>query len=176
MRSFVKVAAIGAAAFLAGAATAQTGPMVNPSLIQPGSRAGDAPGMGSIGSQFEGGIVGQGAPRHAGTAAPGPINPGSPGASMQPAQPPAPTGAASPGPMPAPPGVPPGAAPAAAGGTTPRPTLTEAQARTQLSGAGYGDVRELAGDGQGGWRGRAMRDGRLIAVAVDPQGQVTAAQ
>jgi hypothetical protein len=151
------VAALLATALLANTAGAQTGQAVNPSPMPPGSRAGDAPGMGSIGAQSEGGVAGQPAPRNPDAGTPGG------------------TGAMAPS---AQPDVARGTAPAPATGSaataTARPAMTEEQARTQFAGAGYTDVRDLQRNPDGGWRGRAMRDGQQISVMLDPSGQVTA--
>lgn len=47
------------------------------------------------------------------------------------------------------------------------------QAVRRLADAGYGDVRSLKAD-DGRWEGKAMKDGKSVAVMVDPRsGAVT---
>uniref|UniRef100_UPI0022EB606E hypothetical protein n=1 Tax=Falsiroseomonas oryzae TaxID=2766473 RepID=UPI0022EB606E len=76
IRDLSVAASVAAALGLAGAALAQpstpqqpTGQQVNPSPMPPGSRAGDAPGMGSTGA-----AAAQGAPTR--DANPSPMPPG----------------------------------------------------------------------------------------------------
>ena len=52
-------------------------------------------------------------------------------------------------------------------------SFTEAQARERLSKAGYSDVSALAKDDKGVWRGKAMKSGASIDVALDYQGNIT---
>ncbi|MGK7869034.1 hypothetical protein [Falsiroseomonas sp. E2-1-a20] len=76
------------------------------------------------------------------------------------------------------------AAPAESGGarTTPRAgapleganSFTEGQARSRISDAGFGDVQDLRLDDRGVWRGRGMRNGQQVGVAMDYQGNVVA--
>jgi hypothetical protein len=59
---------------------------------------------------------------------------------------------------------------------TPQPganSFTEGQARSRIEAAGFSDVTELQKDDQGIWRGRGMRDGRQVSVALDFTGAVT---
>ena len=53
-------------------------------------------------------------------------------------------------------------------------SFTEGQARSRLDGAGYANVTSLAKDKDGVWRGRAMRAGSPVEVAVDYKGNVVA--
>ncbi len=53
-------------------------------------------------------------------------------------------------------------------------SFTEGQARSRIEGAGYSDITGLTKDDQGVWRGRAMRQGRQVSVALDYQGNITA--
>ncbi|MCO6416349.1 hypothetical protein JYK14_09235 [Siccirubricoccus sp. KC 17139] len=52
-------------------------------------------------------------------------------------------------------------------------SFTEGQARSRIEAAGFSDVSELRKDDQGIWRGRAMRSGQQVGVALDYQGNVT---
>ncbi len=59
---------------------------------------------------------------------------------------------------------------------TPQPganSFTEGQARSRIEAAGFSNVTELQKDDQGIWRGRGMRDGRQVGVALDFTGAVT---
>jgi hypothetical protein len=59
---------------------------------------------------------------------------------------------------------------------TPQPganSFTEGQARSRIEAAGFSNVSELQKDDQGIWRGRGMRDGRQVSVALDFTGAVT---
>ena len=59
---------------------------------------------------------------------------------------------------------------------TPQPganSFTEGQARGRIEAAGYTNVTELQKDDQGIWRGRGMREGRQVNVALDFTGAVT---
>ena len=59
---------------------------------------------------------------------------------------------------------------------TPQPganSFTEGQARSRIEAAGFTNVSELEKDDQGIWRGRGMRDGRQVGVALDFTGNVT---
>lgn len=53
-------------------------------------------------------------------------------------------------------------------------SFTEEQARSRIEAAGFSDVSDLRKDDQGIWRGRAMRDGRQVGVAMDFRGNVSA--
>jgi hypothetical protein len=59
---------------------------------------------------------------------------------------------------------------------TPQPganSFTEGQARGRIEAAGFSNVTDLTKDDQGIWRGRGMRDGRQVNVALDFTGAVT---
>ena len=51
-------------------------------------------------------------------------------------------------------------------------SFTEAQARERLEKHGYTDVSALAKDDKSVWRGKAMKSGKSVDVAVDYQGNV----
>jgi hypothetical protein len=51
-------------------------------------------------------------------------------------------------------------------------SFTEGQAKSRLEKDGYTEISELAKDGDGLWRGKAKKDGRLMEVAVDYQGNI----
>ncbi len=51
-------------------------------------------------------------------------------------------------------------------------SFTEAQAKERVQEAGYSDVSQLAKDDQGVWRGKAMKDGKEVPIALDYQGNV----
>ncbi|MGG5887364.1 hypothetical protein ACLF3G_09520 [Falsiroseomonas sp. HC035] len=78
------------------------------------------------------------------------------------------------------------AAPAESGGARRTPTagaplegansFTEGQARSRISDAGFADVQDLRLDDRGVWRGRGMRNGQQVGVAMDYQGNVVADQ
>lgn len=53
-------------------------------------------------------------------------------------------------------------------------SLSWAEARSRIEARGFADVRGLTRDGMGGWRGKALKEGRLINVSVAPTGEVTA--
>lgn len=53
-------------------------------------------------------------------------------------------------------------------------SFTEAQARSRIEAAGFSDVSALHKDDQGIWRGRAMRNGKQVGVAMDFRGNVSA--
>ncbi len=53
-------------------------------------------------------------------------------------------------------------------------SFTEGQVRSRLEQAGFMNVSDLRKDDQGIWRGRGMRDGRQVGVALDFTGAVTA--
>lgn len=59
---------------------------------------------------------------------------------------------------------------------TPQPganSFTEGQARSRIEAAGFSNVTELQKDDQGIWRGRGMRNGQQVGVALDFTGAVT---
>ena len=51
-------------------------------------------------------------------------------------------------------------------------SFTEGQARDRIVAAGFTGVSSLAKDGDGIWRGNAMKDGKSAKVAVDFKGNV----
>lgn len=53
-------------------------------------------------------------------------------------------------------------------------SFTEGQARSRIEDAGYTDVTGLQLDDRGIWRGRAMRSGQPVDVALDYRGNVIA--
>jgi protein CpxP len=52
-------------------------------------------------------------------------------------------------------------------------SFTEGQAKSRIESNGFSNVTELRKDDQGVWRGKAMKDGRNVAVSLDFQGNVT---
>ncbi|WP_135470140.1 hypothetical protein [Crenalkalicoccus roseus] len=55
-------------------------------------------------------------------------------------------------------------------------SFTEQQARSRIESAGFTNVGPLTLDGQGIWRGPAMRDGQQVTVGLDFRGNVAALQ
>ena len=53
-------------------------------------------------------------------------------------------------------------------------SFTEGQARGRIQDSGFADVSDLRKDDQGIWRGKAMRNGQSIGVAIDYKGTVQA--
>jgi hypothetical protein len=53
-------------------------------------------------------------------------------------------------------------------------SFTEGEAKSRIEARGFSNVIGLMKDDQGIWRGRAQRDGRPVAVALDYQGNVFA--
>jgi hypothetical protein len=51
-------------------------------------------------------------------------------------------------------------------------SFTETQARSRLEEHGYSNVSGLTKDDQSIWRGKATKDGMLVSVAVDYQGNI----
>ena len=51
-------------------------------------------------------------------------------------------------------------------------SFTEGQAKDRIVAAGFTSVSSLAKDGDGVWRGNAMKDGKSVKVAVDFKGNV----
>ena len=51
-------------------------------------------------------------------------------------------------------------------------SFTEGQAKDRAVAAGFTSVSSLAKDGDGIWRGSAMKDGKSVKVAVDFKGNV----
>jgi hypothetical protein len=68
-------------------------------------------------------------------------------------------------------------APSPSAATTPQATVrafTEDQARSQIEAKGYSRVSGLQKDAKGKWRGKAEKDGLLVNVTLDVNGDVTA--
>ena len=53
-------------------------------------------------------------------------------------------------------------------------SFTEGQVRSRLEGAGFTNVTDLAKDGDGIWRGKAMRAGKSVMVGFDYKGNIAA--
>ncbi|WP_375458678.1 hypothetical protein [uncultured Enterovirga sp.] len=53
-------------------------------------------------------------------------------------------------------------------------SFTEGQVKSRLEGAGFSNVTDLAKDGDGIWRGKAMRDGKSVSVGFDYKGNIAA--
>lgn len=53
-------------------------------------------------------------------------------------------------------------------------SFTEGEAKSRIEKKGFTHVGKLAKDDGGVWRGRAMMDGRSVAVSLDYQGNVIA--
>ena len=53
-------------------------------------------------------------------------------------------------------------------------SFTEGQAKSRLEGAGLTNVTDLQKDDQGIWRGKAMHDGKSVAVGFDYKGTIGA--
>jgi len=53
-------------------------------------------------------------------------------------------------------------------------SFTEGEAKSRIEARGFANVTELNKDDQGVWRGKAMRDGMSVDVALDFQGNVFA--
>ena len=51
-------------------------------------------------------------------------------------------------------------------------SFTEGQAKDRVVAAGFTGVSSLAKDGDGVWRGNAMKDGKAVKVAIDFKGNV----
>jgi hypothetical protein len=51
-------------------------------------------------------------------------------------------------------------------------SFTEGQARSRLEAQGFSNVTEMRKDDQGIWRGKAMRNGQSVSVAIDYKGTV----
>lgn len=51
-------------------------------------------------------------------------------------------------------------------------SFTEGEAKSRIEARGFANVSELKKDDQGIWRGKAMRNGSSIDVALDFQGNV----
>jgi hypothetical protein len=53
-------------------------------------------------------------------------------------------------------------------------SFTEGEAKSRIEARGFANVSELKKDDQGVWRGKAMREGKSVDVALDFQGNVFA--
>ena len=51
-------------------------------------------------------------------------------------------------------------------------SFTEGQARARIEEKGFGNVTDLKKDDKGVWRGKAMKGGATVAVALDYQGNI----
>lgn len=51
-------------------------------------------------------------------------------------------------------------------------SFTEGEAKSRIEARGFANISELKKDDQGIWRGKAMRNGRSVDVALDFQGNV----
>ena len=51
-------------------------------------------------------------------------------------------------------------------------SFTEGQARSRIEEKGFGNVTDLKKDDKGIWRGKAMKGGTAVAVALDYQGNI----
>jgi hypothetical protein len=58
------------------------------------------------------------------------------------------------------------------GDLTGGPPLSKAAALKKLEALGYRDVKDLALDAEGIWRGSVNVHGKMLSVAIDPQGDV----
>ena len=56
-------------------------------------------------------------------------------------------------------------------GTSKSSITTEAQARSRLEAEGYSDIQDLKKD-RDGWVGKAMKNGKRVAVDVDKDGDI----
>ena len=55
-------------------------------------------------------------------------------------------------------------------------SFTEGEAKSRIEARGFANVTQLRKDEQGIWRGKAQRNGTMIDVALDFQGNVFPAQ
>ena len=53
-------------------------------------------------------------------------------------------------------------------------SFTEGEARSRLESHGYSNVTGLTKDDQSIWRGKAMKDGKSVDIALDYQGNIVA--
>jgi opacity protein-like surface antigen len=51
-------------------------------------------------------------------------------------------------------------------------SFTEGEAKSRIEKMGFANVSDLKKDDNGVWRGKAMKDGRAVAVSLDYQGNV----
>jgi hypothetical protein len=52
-------------------------------------------------------------------------------------------------------------------------SFTEGQAKSRIEARGYTQVSGLAKDGDGVWRGKAVKGGKTVSISVDFEGNVT---
>ena len=55
-------------------------------------------------------------------------------------------------------------------------SFTEGEAKSRIEARGFANVTQLRKDEQGIWRGKGMRNGTMVDVALDFQGNVFPAQ
>jgi len=55
-------------------------------------------------------------------------------------------------------------------------SFTEGEAKSRIESRGFANVTQLRKDEQGIWRGKAQRNGAMVDVAIDFQGNVFPAQ
>jgi hypothetical protein len=55
-------------------------------------------------------------------------------------------------------------------------SFTEGEAKSRIEKMGFANVADLKKDDNGVWRGRAMKDGKMVDVSLDYQGNVIPAQ
>ena len=53
-----------------------------------------------------------------------------------------------------------------------RNSFTEGEAKSRIEKMGFANVSELKKDDNGVWRGRAMKEGKMVDVSLDYQGNV----
>ncbi len=53
-----------------------------------------------------------------------------------------------------------------------RNSFTEGEAKSRIERLGFANVSDLKKDGNGVWRGRAIKDGKAVDVSLDYQGNV----
>jgi hypothetical protein len=51
-------------------------------------------------------------------------------------------------------------------------SFTEGEAKSRIEKMGFANVSDLLKDDNGIWRGRAMKDGQMVDISVDYQGNV----
>ena len=54
-------------------------------------------------------------------------------------------------------------------------SFTQGEAKSRIEKMGFSNVTDLKKDDKGVWRGRAMKDGKMVDVSVDYQGNVVPA-
>ena len=66
----------------------------------------------------------------------------------------------------------PDAGPAAGATANTAAIATEAQAKAKIESSGFANVTGLSKDSAGIWHGKAMKDGMMVNIALDAQGNV----